>query len=138
MPLPPLSRSRLPELWTRLQQRGLIAIFSVILIVLGIRLAMNRAMISDPPPARGPAAEELADRLDPNTATAAEFAAISGLGEKRAAAIVEYRSQFVASHPGQRAFGKPTDLEHIRGIGPATMELLEAYLVFPNDPATRP
>jgi len=127
----------LPELWTPAQRRGIAAIFSIVIVIFGIGLAMNRATISDPQPARGAMADELADRLDPNFATAAELAAIPGLGEKRAATIVAYRDEFAAGHPGHLAFNKAADLENVRGIGPATMESLEGYLVFPADSSTQ-
>jgi hypothetical protein len=41
--------------------------------------------------------------------------------------------------PNLIVFKEPADLAHIRGIGPATVENLKPYLVFPTDsPATGP
>jgi competence ComEA-like helix-hairpin-helix protein len=127
-----------PQLWTHSQVRGLILIFSAIVLVLGIRLMTNRATIPDPQPPRGAAAAQLADRLDPNAATAGELAAIPGLGQKRADAIVAYRKQFLTANPGKSVFAKQEDLQHVRGIGPAISELLDGYLIFPTESSTRP
>jgi hypothetical protein len=128
----------IPEIWTTSQRRGLVAVFGVVAIVLAIRLWMNRATLPDPLPPRGSAVDQLADRLDPNTASASELAAIPTFGEKRAQAMVEYRRQFQAAHPGKAAFAVPDDLKHVRGIGPAVTETLEGYLIFPAESSTRP
>jgi DNA uptake protein ComE-like DNA-binding protein len=75
-------------------------------------------------------ADQLLMRLDPNTASTAELAAIPSLGEKRAAAIVEFREKWEKEHPGQLAFVRIGDLYQIKGVGPATGELLGEYLRF--------
>ena len=59
--------------------------------------------------------------LDINTATAAELAALPGLGPKRAGAIVAARSR--------RRFDRLTQLLLIRGIGPRVLRQLKGYLV---------
>lgn len=113
------------------QRRGLSCILAMLLIVFAIRLMMNRQTVPDSQPGEAPLADQLADRLDPNTASGAELAAISRLGEIRAAAIVEYRRRFLAAHPGQEAFRSLADLQRVKGIGPATAEMLAPSLVFP-------
>jgi competence ComEA-like helix-hairpin-helix protein len=118
------------EFWTPSQRRGLLVIIAAIALCLTIKLLRNPTTVSDPQPQEGPAASRLASKLDPNTATAAELAAIPELGEKRAQAIVDYREEFSAKHPGQKAYTRATDLERIKGIGLATSENLEAYLKF--------
>jgi DNA uptake protein ComE-like DNA-binding protein len=123
-------------LWTLSQRRGLVALLTIIVVILAIRLAMNPLTIGQNPPASGPAADQLADRIDPNTASAAELAAIPSLGEVRAGEIVEYRQRFLADHPGELAFAKPPDLERVPGIGTATSEMLEPYLIFTKNPVT--
>jgi len=92
---------------------------------------------SDPPPAIGPRTNELADRIDPNSATAAELSSIPNLGPAHAAAIIAYRESFTAAHPGRRAFEKIEDLTKVKGIGHATAEKLAAHLTF-EEPATQP
>ncbi|MGD1277066.1 MAG: helix-hairpin-helix domain-containing protein [Tepidisphaeraceae bacterium] len=121
------------DLWNASQRRGLIVLLGAILLALGIRLAMNRTSIGEEQPPAGPAAGQLADRIDPNTASAAELAAIPTLGPKRAQAIVDFRR----THPG-KMFAQPHDLEQVSGIGPAIAENMEPYLIFPGDAATRP
>jgi DNA uptake protein ComE-like DNA-binding protein len=123
-------------LWTLSQRRGLIAILAVVVAGLSIRLIMNPLTISNSPPAQGPAADELADRIDPNSASAAELAAIPGLGEGRAGGIVKYREIFLADHPGEIPFARPQDLERVPGIGAAISESIEPYLMFPKPAAT--
>ncbi len=120
------------ELWTVSQRRGLAVIIAIVILILGVRLILNRMIVPDPQSPRGPAADQLADRIDPNVASAAEFAEIPGLGEKRAAAIVEYREQFQKLHPGRRAFLRLADVENVKGIADATAEAMEPYLIFPS------
>lgn len=112
------------------QLRGLGVFLLCLAIGLSIRAALNRQTISDPPPSRPAMYDTLQARLDPNTATVAELSAIPNLGEVKARAIVDFRQTFVTTHPGQRAFSRKEDLEQIKGIGPATVELLDPYLRF--------
>ena len=63
------------------------------------------------------------------------IAALPNVGEKLAAAIIEYREEFQKSHPGRPVFLQPDDLRHVRGIGTAKVESMQAYFTFP---ATRP
>ena len=105
--------------------------------ILAVRLALNPATVNESPSAPAPASNQLADRLDPNTASEAELAAIPDLGEKRAASIVRFREQFQSRHSGSPAFGRLSDLEQVSGIGAATAEALEPYLMFPASAATR-
>jgi competence protein ComEA len=111
-------------------------LLGILIVVLAIRLCLNPAMVPEHEPTQGSEADQLADRIDPNIATEAELAAISGLGEKRAEAIVDYRQRYVAEHPNHLAFSRPSDLEHVSGIGPATAEMMEPYLFFAPSPTT--
>ena len=120
------------------QRRGLSLLLGILILILAIRLVLNRTTVPDPQPAAGPNSAELADRIDPNTASESQLAAIPPLGEKRAQAIVEYRRQFTARHPHRPAFTVLSDLEQIPGIGAATTETMEPYLVFQPPSATKP
>lgn len=60
-------------------------------------------------------------RLDLNGATAGELMALPGIGEKRAQAIVAWRD---ANGP----FRCVEDLDNVRGIGPATLDRLRAFV----------
>jgi DNA uptake protein ComE-like DNA-binding protein len=93
-----------PQAWTLAQRRVVLAIIIALLAYLAIEYHLNPTQVSDPQPPEGSHYNELADRLDPNTADAAALAAIPTLGEKKAEQIVEYRDEFVRSHPGQLAF----------------------------------
>ena len=119
-------------MWTASQRAVVLVITLGILTYLTFRLTTDRARISDPQPLDGSRADELATRLDPNTATQAEIAAIPSIGDKLAAAIVDYRDRYVAAHPGKLAFTTPQDLQHVRGVGPAKMETLGEHMEFPG------
>src|ERR1700722_18011281 len=121
----------LPRAWTFAQRGGVLAIVVSLLPFLATENRRNPPQVSFPQPPEGSRYNELADRLDPNTADAAALAAIPTLGEKKAEQIVEYRQDFVHSHPGQPAFAEPRDLLKIKGIGVSTVNNMEPYLVFP-------
>jgi DNA uptake protein ComE-like DNA-binding protein len=114
------------------QRRGAILLLSILILIFAIRLALNPTTIDDRKPTPAPQTNELADTLDPNTASAAELAAIPDLGEKRAEAIIDFRNRFQSRHPGKPAFGRISDLEQIEGIGAGTAENIEPYLRFPG------
>src|SRR5205823_14432414 len=113
----------------------LIAFVLILSTVLLIRLAVNRAYVSDPPPLHPPRYDQLVDRLDPNVATWQELAILPQLGEKRAKEIVAYRDQFRADRRGEIAFKKAEDLLVVRGIGVAMLTTIRPHLMFP---ATQP
>ena len=119
-------------LWTRSQRTQLIVIASGILSYAVLALWRHPLFINTPQPENGARAVELVRRFDPNIATAAELGAIPTIGNKLAATIVSYREKYLADHPGKPAFVKLDDLSHIKGIGPAKLEALEAYLIFPD------
>jgi len=100
------------------------------------RYAANRSYVANPQPLHPSRESELADRIDPNNADAATLSALPLIGDKRADDIVKYRERYVANHPGRRAFEHPTDLLLIRGIGQATINQLEPYLIFPSQKPT--
>ena len=123
-------------MWSRQQRAIIVALLIALLVYLGVRRALHRTYIPDPQPLDGSRAGKLADRLDPNSATQAELAAIPGVGEKLAGAIVEHRQDFARLHAGDVPFHEPRDLLAIRGVGVAKMEAMEPYLMFPPKPAT--
>ncbi len=120
------------EIWNSSQRRALIVLMGLLAIYLAVRVVRNRTFVSDPQPPRGARFDELADRLDPNTATWEELAALPTLGEKRARTIVEFREKFAALHAGDIAFRKTGDLTKVKGIGAATVETIEPHLMFPG------
>jgi competence ComEA-like helix-hairpin-helix protein len=118
-------------MWTASQRKVLLVIALGLLVGLSIRVALRHTFIPDPQPAEGLRAAELADKLDPNTATVAEIAAIPNVGEKLAEAVVSYREARLKDYPDRPAFREPMDLLRVRGIGVARMEAMQAYLIFP-------
>jgi hypothetical protein len=126
--------------WTRPQRRVLVLGLLVLCPALALRYACNRAYVPDPPPAQGPRYDEVADKIDPNTADVASLAALPMIGDKRAQDIVNYRERRKASEPGRVVFTRPEDFLPIRGFGRASVETLRPYLLFPPavPPATRP
>jgi hypothetical protein len=138
-----MTRRRLPEVWTGAQRAVLIALLGCLLVYLVIRLILNPLYVSNPQPARPPRYDDLADKIDPNTADWQALAALPALGEKRAKTIIEYRDAFTKEHPNRLAFEEPEDLLLVRGIGPSMLATLKPYLLFPppgvtTQPATAP
>lgn len=64
-----------------------------------------------------------AERIDPNTATAASLRRLPGIGPTIATRIVDYR----AAH-GPRPFNRPEDLAKVKYIGEATVRNIRPYL----------
>ena len=110
-------------------------LLAILITILAIRLALNSKTIPEFKPGQTPISNQLADHIDPNTASESELAAIPDLGEKRAQAIVDFRDRFQSRHPNQLAFRRLSDLEQISGIGAATTETMEPYLEFPEKKA---
>jgi DNA uptake protein ComE-like DNA-binding protein len=99
-------RWRLPEVWTASQRGVLLALLAADSSTChppdsSTRLRERSA------PARPPRYDELADRIDPNTADWQSLAALPALGEKRAKTIIEYREAFTKQHPDHLAFEEP-------------------------------
>lgn len=115
-------------------QKRVITVLLATLILAGFaKLAFNRIYIADPQPPEGDLAGQLATKLDPNTATAAELSALPGLGEKRAAAIIAQREKVLKREPTTVPFKSLDDLLPVNGIGAAMIENLRPYLAFPAD-----
>ena len=126
-------QERAAWIWTR-RQRAVLATAVLLVCGLGLWRAFHApAEVSDPPPATGRRAAQLATRIDPNTADWPAWAALPLIGEKRAKEIVSFREAWQAEHPGERAFEKLEDLTRVKGIGNATITTLEPYLLFPAE-----
>ena len=68
--------------------------------------------------------------IDVNLASAIELQRLPGIGPKKAEAIVEYR----LVHGG---FGTMEELLGVSGIGPSTLERIEAYITLGDSAATK-
>jgi DNA uptake protein ComE-like DNA-binding protein len=118
--------------WTSSQR---VAVSVILLVVLSIgfgRWMANRAYVSDPQPDTPAKFDELADRIDPNTADVATLSALPLIGDRKARDIITYRKEQQARNPDQPAFRESRDLLKIKGIGAATVNQLERYLIFPS------
>ena len=109
-------------------------LLAVLLAGLWVARWRDPVLLPDPP-GDGPRAADLATRIDPNTADAAALAALPGLGQARARAIVAYRAACAGRHPDRPPFAQARDLLPIQGIGVSTIDNLEPYLTFPDTPA---
>jgi hypothetical protein len=103
-----------------------------------LNLSCNTAFIDDPQPEQGARYDQLADRIDPNTATWYELAALPMLGEKRARAFIDFRTRAQARDKTEFVFRTPEDFYRIEGFGPKLVEQILPYLVFKKQSATRP
>ena len=117
------------------QRRALVIVILLAAGALAVRLTLNPAHIPATPPEPAPLAHTLQTKLDIKTAPWEHLAAIPGLGETKARAIVAYRDQRRAANPSTQPFAKIEDLDPIPGIGPATLDLLAKYVSFAPPPS---
>ncbi|HEX8322798.1 MAG TPA: helix-hairpin-helix domain-containing protein [Tepidisphaeraceae bacterium] len=113
------------------QRRVLAVLLGVLIVYAGVRLTLNPVYIADPQPVAGDRASELADKLDPNTATVGDLSVLPGIGEKRAQAIVTWRERVQTRDGTAAPFQTPDDLLKVAGFGQSTVAQLTPYLVFP-------
>ena len=120
------------------QRRTITAALFVAIVWGGWRLYHNLVTIPDPQSPQGDRYADLADRIDPNTAEAADLATIPGLGAKRAKTLVEWRTTAQQREGQAVVFRRPEDLYKVKGIGPALVDQMRPYLIFPTtNPTTR-
>jgi competence ComEA-like helix-hairpin-helix protein len=130
----------IPPPWTASQRSVLIGLLLILATYISVRYWFNRQYVSDPQPAIPSRLNELADRIDPNTADVATLAALPTIGEKRAKDIITYREKFQRDGRKGAAFENLEDLLKVQGIGAATIAQLKPYLLFPQSdrPTTKP
>jgi competence ComEA-like helix-hairpin-helix protein len=105
----------------------------VVLLVLTLcAVVLYRLAVGWRPAGQGQQDSIVALRLDPNTASAQELAAIPGVGAGLAERIVAYRARQHAAGRAQ-AFDRLSDLDHVEGIGQGTLDTIGPYLHFPGD-----
>src|SRR4051812_35689411 len=107
VPLKPPLVDRLT--WTLSQRRALLVLLALLTLVLGVRSACSPAYVGNPQPEQPHRADQLADRVDPNTADLNTLIAIPQLGEKRARAIIEFRDKQRKRRPGRPVFQTASD-----------------------------
>lgn len=131
---------RLPSGWTAAQRRVILGMLIFLLGYLCFESWRRPVYVSDPPPDNPPRADEIADRIDPNSADLPTLMALPTLGEKRAREIITYRERVIAIGQDTIAFRTSTDLLKIKGIGGVMLSNLKPYLIFPDErqATTRP
>ena len=97
------------------QLRGAVVLTAVLLVFVGARFALHQSPERSPLP--------LTAAVNPNTASLQELAALPGVGQTRARAILAYRQT-------HGPFKRLQDLDPIPGFGPATLELLAPHVTF--------
>ena len=68
------------------------------------------------------AAVEMSDKINVNTATNEQLAAIKGIGVKKAQAIIDYREE-------HGNFARLNDLIKVKGIGESTLKKIEPFVM---------
>jgi hypothetical protein len=130
----PIPRRKL-ELWTFTQRRTLLGLCIALGVFLAIQAWRQPVILTDPPADSAARSQSIQDKIDPNTATAAELAAIPNLGEVRARAIVVYRDSALRTSPAKPVFATPRDLLYVKGIGVGMEANLEPFLMFGGKPS---
>ena len=124
--------------WTLPQRRVLLLLLTVLLVFLSVRYALNPTYVADPQPERPARFDELADKVDPNTADWPALAALPGIGEKRARDIVAHREDARRYAAGGVVFARREDMLRVKGIGVVMLEGIAPYLAFPEPPSPPP
>lgn len=70
------------------------------------------------------------ERINPNNAAAASLARLPGIGDTRAKAIVDYRTNFAERDGKGLAFEDSNDLLRVKGIGVKTVQSISEWLKF--------
>ena len=68
------------------------------------------------------AAAEMSDKINVNTASNEQLAAIKGIGVKKAQAIIDYREE-------HGNFARLNDLIKVKGIGESTLKKIEPFVM---------
>jgi hypothetical protein len=127
---------RVAEWLVTRRQRRTAAVLLVLIVILSLWRGTSRGpLLDDPLPAKGPLAADLLSTIDPNTATADEWAALPGVGPAMAKKIVAFCKAKTTDDPDVLPLQRLDDLDAVPGIGPENLKQLAPYLRFP-EPAT--
>ncbi len=112
--------------WRRGDTTALLVLCVLAGALLAIRARDRGLSIVDGITVREARAASVAEKIDPNTATAASIRRLPGLGTTLTEAIIRYRREHDAP-----AFRNAEDLRKVRRIGPGTIRRIESFLQFP-------
>ncbi len=73
---------------------------------------------------------KLEERINPNNAAVVSLARLPGIGDRRAEAIVDYRTNFAEKDGKGVAFEDSNDLLSVKGIGVKTVQNINEWLKF--------
>lgn len=118
--------------------RSDIARTTILLVALWMLIAWSLIARSKQRAVQPALAEDVAVRLDPNSAPWTELAALPGLGPGLARRIIAYRENYAREHDDPLPFREPKDLEDVRGIGPKRSAQLAPFLAFPPNAQPSP
>mgnify|MGYP000266768177 CR=1 FL=1 len=122
-----------PDTWTLPQRKVLLGVGVLLCAYVAVLLLRNPLTVTDPQPVDPARGLALADRIDPNTASAHELAVLPMVGMRRAQDIIDHRTRAFARDPNLPAFATDDDLLKVRGIGVAMLNTLRPYLIFPDE-----
>ena len=122
-----------PETWTLPQRKVLLGVGVLLCAYVAVLLLRNPLTVTDPQPVDPARGLALADRIDPNTASAHELAVLPMVGMRRAQDIIDHRTRAFARDPNLAPFATDDDLLKVRGIGVAMLNTLRPYLIFPDE-----
>jgi competence ComEA-like helix-hairpin-helix protein len=94
-------------------------------LVLSAAFALEACHRTDGSPGLGPGG-----RINPNEASVASLTRLPGIGLTRARAIVLFRNRLRTEQGRDPAFRNAEDLAQIKGVGPATIDGMRAWLRF--------
>lgn len=117
--------------WRRPNQTALLAVCVMAGLAL-LAASGSRVRLARHIPVWPMQVEAAAERIDPNTASAASLRRLRGIGQAKAQAIVDYRR----TRDGP-AFNSVADLEKVHGIGPRLVQQNRLDLICPPAPSQR-
>jgi len=106
----------------------------ILCLLAGAALAARAAgsfELGDRPAVDSRRVQAAAERVNPNTASAASLRRLPRIGPEHLRLILDYRAAHDRDAGGGLAFRDANDLMRIRGIGPPTLQAFRDYLEFP-------
>ena len=120
---------RLDFRWTGANLRAMLVLCLLSAAALAARAA-GRFELGGRPAVDARRVQAAAERVNPNTASAASLRRLPKIGPEHLRGILDYRAAYSAGG-GEPAFRDANDLMRVRGIGLLTLHAFRDYLEFP-------